>query len=102
MMRAKPQNIRRATLKTLLKSVLGFSLVRSSSTAVPNKPPDQKMGSFCRDRKALYFWSLGISLYLELFSFPSFNSFVLRNMYTGTHRRNQNMPYITDFTLVQS
>ena len=44
--------------------------------------------SFCRYQKALYFWSLGISLYLELFCFPSFISFVLRNLCSGTHRRN--------------
>ena len=45
-------------------------------------------GSFCRYRKALYFWSLGISLYLELFCFLSFITFVLRNLCSGTHRRN--------------
>ena len=32
----------------------------------------EKRGSFCRYRKALCFWSLGISLYLELFCFLSF------------------------------
>ena len=36
----------------------------------------------------MYFWSLGISLYLELFCFSSFISFVLRNLCSGTHRRN--------------
>ena len=46
-------------------------------------------GSFCRYRKALYFWSLGISLYLELFCFLSFITIVLRNLCSGTHRRNQ-------------
>ena len=45
-------------------------------------------GSFCRYRKALYFWSLGISLYLELFCFLSFITIVLRNLCSGTHRRN--------------
>ena len=48
----------------------------------------RKTGSFCRYRKALYFWSLGISLYLELFCFLSFITFVLRNLCSGTHRRN--------------
>ena len=38
---------------------------------------------------ALYFWSLGISLYLELFCFLSFITFVLRNLCSGTHRRNR-------------
>ena len=47
-----------------------------------------EFGSFCRYRKALYFWSLGISLYLELFCSLSFISFVLRNLCSGTHRRN--------------
>ena len=47
-----------------------------------------KRGSFCRYRKALYFWSLGISLYLELFCFLSFITIVLRNLCSGTHRRN--------------
>ena len=47
-------------------------------------------GSFCRYRKALYFWSLGISLYLELFCFLSFITIVLRNLCSGTHRRNPN------------
>ena len=46
------------------------------------------LGSFCRYRKALYFWSLGISLYLELFCFLSFITIVLRNLCSGTHRRN--------------
>ena len=46
-------------------------------------------GSFCRYRKALYFWSLGISLYLELFCFLSFITIVLRNLCYGTHRRNR-------------
>ena len=49
----------------------------------------QENGSFCRYRKALYFWSLGISLYLELFCFLSFITIVLRNLCSGTHRRNQ-------------
>ena len=50
----------------------------------------EKVGpTFCRYRKALYFWSLGISLYLELFCFLSFITFVLRNLRSGTHRRNQ-------------
>ena len=47
------------------------------------------IGSFCRYRKALYFWSLGISLYLELFCFLSFITIVLRNLCFGTHRRNR-------------
>ena len=37
-------------------------------------------GYNCRYRKALYFGSLGISLYLELFCFLSFVSFVLRKL----------------------
>ena len=45
-------------------------------------------GSFCRYRKALFFWSLGISLYLELFCFLSFITIVLRNLCSGTHRKN--------------
>ena len=49
---------------------------------------ETKTGSFCRYRKALYFWSLGINLYLELFCFLSFITFVLRNLCSGTHRRN--------------
>ena len=52
-------------------------------------PADYSLsGSFCRYRKALYFWSLGISLYLELFCFLSFITIVLRNLCSGTHRRN--------------
>ena len=39
-----------------------------------------KVGYICRYRKALYFGSLGISLYLELFCFLSFISFVLRKL----------------------
>ena len=39
----------------------------------------------------MYFWSLGISLYLELFCFLSFITIVLRNLCSGTHRRNQHM-----------
>ena len=34
-------------------------------------------GSFCRYWKALYFWSLGISLYLELFLFLFFLFYVI-------------------------
>ena len=49
----------------------------------------QGNGSFCMYRKALYFWSLGSSLYLKLFCFLSFVSFVLRNLCSGTCRRNQ-------------
>ena len=41
----------------------------------------RELKGFCRYRiKALYFWSLGISLYLELFCFLSFISFVLRKL----------------------
>ena len=40
----------------------------------------------------MYFWSLGISLYLELFCFLSFITIVLRNLCSGTHRRNRNFP----------
>ena len=47
------------------------------------------IGSFCMYRKALYFWSFGISLYLELFCFLSFITIVLRNLCSGTHRRNR-------------
>ena len=43
-----------------------------------------KIGSICMYRKALYFWSLGISLYLEF----CFLSFVLRNLFSGTSRTN--------------
>ena len=46
-------------------------------------PPTRNLkdyGSFCRHRKALYFWSLGISLYLELFCFLFFITFVSRNL----------------------
>ena len=42
-----------------------------------------KIGSFSRYRKALYFWSLGISLYLELFSCLSFITIILRNLCSG-------------------
>ena len=49
-------------------------------------------GSFCRYRKASYFWSFGISLYLELFCFLSFITIVLRNLCSGTHRRNPFFP----------
>ena len=51
----------------------------------------REMGSFCRYRKALFFWSLGISLYLELFCFLSFITIVLRNLCSGTHRKNREM-----------
>ena len=54
-------------------------------------------GSFCRYRKALYFWSLGISLYLELFCFLSFITIVLRNLCSGTHRRNRISLLTTSF-----
>ena len=37
-------------------------------------------GYICRYQKALYFGSLGISLYLELFCFLSFISFVLHKL----------------------
>ena len=43
---------------------------------------------FLQYRKALEFWSLGISIHLELFCFLSFITFVLRNMCSCTHRRN--------------
>ena len=39
-----------------------------------------KDGYICRYRKALYSGSLGISLYLELFCFLSFISFVLSKL----------------------
>ena len=41
---------------------------------------DRVMGYICRYRKALHSGSLGISLYLELFCFLSFISFVLRKL----------------------
>ena len=40
----------------------------------------RKFGYICRYRKALYSGSLRISLYLELFCFLSFISFVLRKL----------------------
>ena len=40
----------------------------------------REVGYICRYRKALYFGSLGISLYLEFFCFLSFISFVLRKL----------------------
>ena len=52
-----------------------------------------KLGSFCRYRKALFFWSLGISLYLELFCFLSFITIVLRNLCSGTHRKNPKLRF---------
>ena len=73
-----------------------FKLKTESSRKLSN------FGSFCRYRKALYFWSLGISLYLELFSFPSLISFVLRNLYSGTHRRNRNFNFQWTKTLYQN
>ena len=42
--------------------------------------PVCNFGSFCRYRKALYFGSLRIILYLELFCFLFFISFVLRKL----------------------
>ena len=54
---------------------------------------EQITESFFRYRKALQFWSLGISLYLQLLNcFLSFVSFVLRNLCSGTNRRNQVYP----------
>ena len=47
-----------------------------------------KDGSFCRYRKPLYFWSIGISLHLESFCFLSFITIALRNLCSGTHRGN--------------
>ena len=58
------------------------------------------LGSFCRYRKALYFWSLGISLYLELFCFLSFITIVLRNLCSGTHRRNPNCAQLVKSNLM--
>ena len=40
-------------------------------------------GSLCMYREALYFWSLGISLYFEFFV----SSFII-NLCSGTHRRS--------------
>ena len=45
-----------------------------------SNPSCSSMGYICRYRKALYSGSLGISLYLELFCFLSFISFVLRKL----------------------
>ena len=61
------------------------------------------IGSFCRYRKALFFWSLGISLYLELFCFLSFITIVLRNLCSGTHRKNRDIVVaaIFDFMTVE-
>ena len=44
------------------------------------------LGSFCRYWRALYFWSLWISHYSELFYFLSFITFVLCNLFSSTHR----------------
>ena len=41
-------------------------------------------GAFCRYRKAKCFWELWIGLYLELFCFLAFVSFVLRNLCSST------------------
>ena len=49
-----------------------------------------KIGSFCRHRKVLRFWSYGISL-LELLCFLSFVSFVFRNFCSGTCRSCQDI-----------
>ena len=52
-----------------------------------------KLRAFWRYRKALYFWSLGISLYLELFCFNAvfyYFSISIRNLCSCTHRRNPN------------
>ena len=50
-----------------LKKVIGFRFL-------------SPLGYICRYRKALYFGSLGISLYLELFCFLSIISFGLRKL----------------------
>ena len=52
------------------------SLVVHNGSQLSTRSP----GYICRYRKALYFESLGISLYLELFCFMSFISFVLRKL----------------------
>ena len=67
--------------------------IHTTSPGIETQVPTalRNLGSFCRYRKALYFWSLGISLYLELFCFLSFITIVLRNLCSGTHRRNRNL-----------
>ena len=45
-------------------------------------------GVFLQVPESFVFWSLGISLYLELFCFLSFITIVLRNLCSGTHRKN--------------
>ena len=52
----------------------------------------EKIGYICRYQKALYFGSLGISLYLELFCFLSFISFVLRKLTQSVLRYLQKDP----------
>ena len=52
------------------------SLVVHNGSQLSTRSP----GYICRYRKALYSGSLGISLYLELFCFLSFISFVLRKL----------------------
>ena len=52
----------------------------SVSLTGTSKANVREIGSFCRYRKALYFRSLGIGLYLEFFCFLSFVTFVLRNL----------------------
>ena len=54
----------------------------------------QNIGSFCKYRRALYlyyFRPFVVRSCLELFCFRTFVSFVLRHLYSGTHRRNQNI-----------
>ena len=68
--------------------IYSFRLIKNFSSFNRNNIHELIFGSFCRYRKALYFWSLGISLYLELFCFLSFITIVLRNLCSGTHRRN--------------
>ena len=72
-----------------------FLLLFSTLTWRPWRHVQAKnSGSFCRYRKALCFWSLGISLYLKLFCFLSFVSFVSRNFCCGTCKSCQNSKHL--------
>ena len=63
---------------TTLSKELQDELLRLIALERDVNLPD--LGYICRYRKALYSGSLGISLYLELFCFLSFISFVLRKL----------------------
>ena len=88
-------NYSRKTVQWLYCSILrliGHDMLRLVS-AVKNSSCVTKRiansGSFCRYRKALYFLSLEISLLFGVvFFFLSFITFDLRNLFSGSHRRN--------------